>query len=96
VTVPVLESDLLPPVAEIVGAFAAVAEEMESEHDSAAVMDKVTVMLPVEFEFWRRDAALELRASPPTQKISTTILPVWHRIAVTVALEETADAGPGP
>jgi hypothetical protein len=83
-------------VAEIVGAFAAVAKELEAEHESAIVMDKVTVTLPVEFEFWRRDAALELRASPPTQKIATTILPVWHRISVTVALEETADAGPSP
>lgn len=92
VPIPILESDLLPPVAEIIGAFAAIADELEQETD-AVTMEQITVTLPVEFEFWRHGEDLELRTSPPTQKVSTTVLPVWHRLSMTVTLEENADAG---
>jgi hypothetical protein len=93
-TASLLDSDLLPPLAELLGGFADLDGDEEPAADAATV-ERVTVSLPFELEMWRQGAALDLRASPPTQKIETTILPVWHRLTVTIALEEEADADAG-
>jgi len=83
------EEDLLPSLSGFVSAIAEAAVEGEGE----LMIESIAAVLPFELDLLRREGELELRAGPPTQRTATTILPVWHRIAVTVVLEEAADAG---
>ncbi len=82
------EEDLLPSLSAFVSAIAEAAVEGEGE----LTIESISATLPFELDMLRREGELQLRAGPPTQRTATTILPVWHRISVTVVLEEAADA----
>lgn len=90
--------DPLPPL----GRF--IADLMALEPDAAeqgAMIERLTVEMPIEIDLLAGgDAVLACGASPPTQRIETSILPIFHRLRVTLAaepeaseLEEADDAG---
>lgn len=53
-------------------------------------VEELTFDLPVELDPWYEgDLVNSLGASPPTQIVSTTVMPVFHRLRVTLAEEES-------
>ena len=79
------DEDLLPGVAETVALLAEPALESDE-----MVVERMVVELPVELQVLRDGAGLALTASPPTQQIETSVMPVWHRVTLTVEIEEDA------
>lgn len=56
-------------------------------------VEELTFDLPVELDPWYEgDVVSSLGASPPTQIVATTVMPVFHRLRVTLA-EEGIDGG---
>ena len=48
-------------------------------------VDELTFDLPVELDPWYEGEAVSaLGASPPTQIVATTVMPVFHRLRVTL------------
>jgi hypothetical protein len=81
----VLESDLLPPLTELVLSFT---EAFDGSHNGAAAMvTRAVVELPMEIDLMSAGGELALRASAPTQRTETTVLPVLHHLTLTLALE---------
>lgn len=53
-------------------------------------VEELTFDLPVELDPWYEGGLVtSLGASPPTQIVSTTVMPVFHRLRVTLAEEES-------
>jgi hypothetical protein len=77
--------DLLPGLAETVGLLAEPALEGEG-----MVVERLALDLPFEMQVLREGGGIALTASPPTQKTETSIMPVWHRLALTVEVVEDA------
>jgi hypothetical protein len=78
------EDDLLPPLAELVSSFTGA---FDASHDeTAAVVTRATFTLPIEIDLLSA-GELALRASSPTQRTETTVLPVLHHLTFTLALE---------
>lgn len=90
-----LDEDLYPELAEIVGTWTAGLPEIAGDYDGALLVDALSVDLPVELQLVAGDAGLALHASSPTQKIATTIMPVWHRLRISYRSEEGDDADGG-
>ena len=54
-------------------------------------VEELTFDLPVELDPWHDgDVVSSLGASPPTQIVSTTVMPVFHRLRVTLAEGEVS------
>ncbi|MBH5322456.1 hypothetical protein [Aurantiacibacter sediminis] len=87
-----LEEDLFPSARDVMASWGDALSE-GGRLDAMAVSE-ASFDLPVEFQLIDRDGHMELRASSPTQKTHTTILPVWHRLRLTVVAEreEVGDA----
>ena len=62
-------------------------EGIISGEDSGFSMsiEKIVIDLPAEFDVITDEGRLVLGATPPTQKIETTFMPVFHRLKVTIA-----------
>ncbi len=87
--------DPLPRLANLVEALVAVEPGADATGFEIA---SIMVDLPVEVQLGGEgDMVSALGVSPPTQRIETTILPVFHRLRVTLAAdvhwEEGDDAG---
>ena len=60
------------------------------------LVDEATFDLPVELQLVDHgDGRIGLHASSPTQKTETTVLPVWHRMRLTLAVEEVPNGSNG-
>lgn len=85
--------DRLPPFAELV--LAASEGLLQTEADWAVgaqcIVERLRVETPWEIELGARGERLELGSSPPTQTVQTSVMPVWHRLAVTVRLDHGRD-----
>lgn len=81
------EEDVFPPLEELVAAWTGGIADATEEAGGAIYVTDLGVELPVEFQLVTDGDALRLHASPPTQKIETTVLPVWHALRVRYVLE---------
>ncbi|NIJ21102.1 hypothetical protein FHS95_002805 [Sphingomonas naasensis] len=80
--------DPLPPL----GAFVGELMDLVDPSDPAG-LERITVDMPIECDLLSGGGAvLALGASPPTQRIETSLLPVFHRLRVTLAALSDAEA----
>jgi len=82
--------DRLPSLAEFVGELAGAASvdaDVALEQE-AVFVSEIKIDLPFELNLLEESGAWQLDAAPPTQKIETTVMPVWHRLRVTVAAND--------
>jgi len=88
--------DPLPPLGRFVADLLMIEADMPGQ---GALVEQLTVEMPVEIDLLAGGGTvLACGASPPTQRIETSILPVFHRLRVTLAAttladEEADDAG---
>ena len=83
-------ADRLPSLAEFVGELAGAASveaDVDVAEQEAVYVSEIKVDLPFELNLLEELGAWQLDAAPPTQKIETTVMPVWHRLRVTVAVD---------
>jgi hypothetical protein len=76
-------SEDLPELMELVLALVdgAMAETPEGE---GVVVESMTFDMPVELHVRTESGTLNVVAATPTQKIETSVLPVWHRMRIHV------------
>jgi hypothetical protein len=74
----------LPSVSELLDAFL---PDADSAADEAVLLEAMSFDLPVELEAMPDDdgTVTGLGLSPPTQIIATTVMPVFHRLRLTLA-----------
>jgi hypothetical protein len=61
--------------------------EPEVAGDEVLAVSEIKLDLPFELDLLQEQGAWQLDAAPPTQKIETTVMPVWHRLRLRVSLE---------
>lgn len=80
--------DPLPPLGAFVGELMDVIDPADP-----AGLARITVDMPIECDLLTGgEAVLAFGASPPTQRIETSLLPVFHRLRVTLAALPHAEA----
>lgn len=76
--------DPLPPVAELLENLAG-ALEGQARDEELLRPESAEIALPVELELRpKEDGRLMLGMSPPTQWITTSVMPVWHGLRIRV------------
>lgn len=81
-------ADRLPRLAEFLGELASAASvDADSPFEEATHVSEIKVDLPIELNLLQERGVWQLDASPPTQKIETTVMPVWHRVRLRVTLD---------
>jgi hypothetical protein len=81
-------SDRLPALSEFLAELASVASvDADSEIEEAVSISEINVDLPFELNLLQESGAWQLDAAPPTQKIDTTVMPVWHRVRLRVTVD---------
>ncbi len=78
--------DELPPLSQLVGAFADYFEPEENQEFRMQVQ-KLRVNVPVELDLMIENK-IRLTASTPTQLTETTVMPVFHQLHLTMELSE--------
>ncbi len=82
--------DRLPSLAEFVGELAAAASV---DHDASIdaemfYVDSIQLELPFELDLVQENGVWQIDAAPPTQIVDTTVMPVLHRVRMTVSLDD--------
>jgi hypothetical protein len=73
--------EVLPRLAEFLGGMLA----LDRAASDAVLVDRLEFDLPVELDLQMAPAGgLTLGASPPTQWIATTVMPVFHRMRLRI------------
>ncbi len=81
-------ADRLPSLADFLGELVGAAcAEPEVEGDVSMIVSEIKVDLPIELNLMQEQGAWQLDAAPPTQKIETTVMPVWHRVRLRVSVD---------
>ncbi|MDG4862428.1 hypothetical protein P8605_30255 [Streptomyces sp. T-3] len=85
--------ELRGSLGELITRLCAAAQVDDAELGGAMHVASLGLDLPVELDV-RPDAdgTLQVRACPPTQRVATTYLPVFHRMTVRITGEEHRDA----
>ncbi len=82
-------SDRLPRLAEFLGELASAASvDADSPFEETTQVSEIKVDLPIELNLFQERGGWQLDASPPTQKVETTVMPVWHRVKLRVTLDD--------
>ncbi|MBI1240816.1 hypothetical protein [Umezakia ovalisporum] len=83
-------NDILIPFAEMLQQLVDYGETLEDPFSNQAMMiEKVKVEMPVEIKVLvEDDGATTLKSNAPTQNSETTIMPVFHRMRLTVELSD--------
>ena len=78
-------ADRLPALAEFLADLAGAAS-VDPDFAGAETLSisEIKIDLPIELNLLEESGAWQLDASPPTQKIETSIMPVWHRVRLRV------------
>jgi hypothetical protein len=84
------DSDILIPFADMVQQLVDYGEPLEDPLSNQSMMiEKVKVEMPVEIKVLvDDDGTTTLKSNAPTQSTETTIMPVFHRMRLTVELED--------
>ena len=79
-----LDDDGLPGLGAFVGSLAEGAMAIETPHQRIAV-ERLVFDLPLELDIGiSPEGHLGLTAGPPMQKIETGVMPIFHRLAMTI------------
>lgn len=88
VTTEILESDRLPSLADFLSELASAASvDADSAGEETIWVSEIKVDLPIELNVLQEQGVWQLDAAPPTQKIETTVMPVWHRVRLRVSVD---------
>ena len=79
---PVHPDDRLPSLAELVGSLAEAAATSDDGGPQGLFLSDLRLELPLELDLLEEAGRLALDAAPPLQRTETTVMPVWHRLAV--------------
>lgn len=80
-----VNDDLLMPLHDLVVTLCEGARADDREMDGAMIITALSLDLPIELRAkWGDDQRLQILASPPTQRINTTFLPIFHRLRVRI------------
>ena len=84
------DTDILIPFADMIQQLVDYGEPLEDPLSNQAMMiEKVKVEMPVEFKVLvDDDGKATLKTNAPTQSTETTIMPVFHRMKLTVELDD--------
>jgi len=84
------ENEILLPFADMVQQLVDYGEPLEDPFSNQAMMiEKVKVEMPVEIKVVvEDDGTTTLKSNAPTQSTETTIMPVFHRMKLTVELDD--------
>ena len=87
------DDSLKLPLGDLVSWFCETArvEDEEMAGDDRMSVRALRLDLPVELTVAHDGERLAVLASPPTQRVATTFLPVFHRMTVRVEREEAGD-----
>ena len=81
-------SDRLPALAAVLAELAGAASvDPDSAGEETILVSEIKVDLPIELNLLHEQGVWQLDASPPTQKIETTVMPVWHRVQLRVTVD---------
>jgi hypothetical protein len=75
----------LPSLSELISEFVG---SVSSEDLSLGHITKAVIESPIEVQLTTGSGVLSLEGSTPTQTTKTTILPVWHRVRLTIVAQE--------
>lgn len=82
-------SDRLPGLAEFLGELASAASvDPDSAGEETVQVSEIKVDLPIELNLLQERGVWQLDASPPTQQVETTVMPVWHRVRLRVTVDD--------
>lgn len=82
------EDTALPRLSSFVLELAGVGD---AARRGAAAVTELALDLPVELDVWPLpDGGVHLGASTPTQHVTTTVMPVLHRLVLRIAAEDDA------
>jgi hypothetical protein len=83
-------ADRLPSLADFLGELAGAVsvDDVDVAEQEAVYVSEIKLDLPFELNLLEELGAWQLDAAPPTQKIETTVMPVWHRVRLTVAVND--------
>ena len=59
----------------------------EAAGEETIWVSEIKVDLPIELNVLQEQGVWQLDAAPPTQKIETTVMPVWHRVRLRVSVD---------
>jgi hypothetical protein len=83
------DDSLRLPLGDFVSWFCDTARVDDQEIDGQMDVRALQLELPVELSVGHDEAGrLAVYASPPTQRVATTFLPVFHRMALRIEREE--------
>lgn len=87
--------EILIPFADMVQQLVDYGEPLEDTSSHQAMMiERVKVEMPVEIKVLvDEDGKATLKSHAPTQSTETTIMPVFHRMKLTVELEDEKSVG---
>lgn len=84
----IFEFDRLPALADFLGELASAASvEPETAGEEMLAVSEIKVDLPIELNLIQDNGAWQLDAAPPTQLVETSVMPVLHRVRMTVSLD---------
>jgi hypothetical protein len=83
-----LESDGLPSLSDFLGELASAVNVDPEMIGEQTIVSEIKVDLPFELHVSQELTKWQLDAAPPTQIIETTVMPVWHRMRMTVSLND--------
>jgi hypothetical protein len=85
---PIDPADRLPSLADLLSELAGAASiDPRAEGDEMLAVSEIKVDLPIELDLLEERGAWQLDAAPPSQKVATTVMPVWHRVRLRVSLD---------
>ena len=91
---PLEARDSFPSAADFVRLVSEVIDDLPATGpDQPLYLDQLTIDLPFEIAVSAADpeagqgAALTVAMSPPTQTFETGVMPVWHRLRLTISAE---------
>ncbi|MGK7953860.1 MAG: hypothetical protein AB4063_01120 [Crocosphaera sp.] len=84
------DNEILIPFADMVQQLVDYGEPLEDPFSNQTMMiEKVKVDMPVEIKVLvEDDGVTTIKSNAPTQSMETTIMPVFHRMRLTVELED--------
>lgn len=82
-------SDRLPSLADFLAELAGAASvDPEVAGEETLAVSEIKLDLPIELDLLQEQGVWQLDAAPPTQKIETTVMPVWHRVRLRVRVDD--------